>query len=651
MLKSVFLHIASLLLTLLCASAWSNSYVQAQTAQPQPNYYQLYSSLKQNRASYDTYRDSLRADINQDEWLSFIDRRATHLFGVYQRNNLAIDSLVRYFSQAPELIPNEAYDSLFHWTLDLYQDNYGDVFLYERFAEMLLPHYEAKADTSRLLALHNIAGYAKASISRSYDHDAAEDAIAHYRQNLEYGRNFENLDPTYSRVVPIDYVNLCYTMAEFKAIAPHEALALTDEFEDFLTRYDALFNEEQRQQYHAYLEMIRSTALRVHWTDENLSDVDSVALIRMYDVSPYKHASLSDFDNADDSIYYYHSHVFMEHADIDAAFRACDRILVGQLEQLAHKKKIMEDDILNVSNQMISVMSLLDKCSLPEEEKSKRTLRYVYRVTSIVQKANIDEDESFSDFILGEMASDPVVMRHIPVEMRESFLRDVAVKAQSGTYIHFNMLENIALIVFDGLMKHKPEVFLGIMGYNTLAELYDNRSSLMQYVSNAALFADLGMNKLSEITNNDYRSLTAHEFAIMRKHPEKSLQILDIDPVFAKYRDVALGHHKWYNGKGGYPESFDNTSSPWRIIIDLMTISDAIEAGTDFYGRFYRSPKTLQQMLTELKQYAGVRYNPEIVEVLLSDPELIGRIGRIISDNRRQHLNMVRLRFFLNKRS
>lgn len=649
-MKTTLPHFLLGLVLLLFASAWSQSSLHAQSSQPLPKFYQLYTTLRQNHNSYDVYQDSLRADINQDEWLSFIDRRSAHLFGVYKSNNFALDSLTRYFRQSPELIPDAAYDSLFYWTQDLYQEDYGDVFLYKKFADMLLPHYTAKADTSRLLILHHMAGFAEASISRSYDHDAADAALAHYRQNIEYGRHFDALDTAYSKVIPIDYVNLCFTMAEFKAIAPHEALALTDEYEGFLSRHGSLFSQEQQEQFQGYLEMIRSTALRVHWKDEGLTRADSAALERMYEASPYKHAVLSDFDNADDSIAYYHSHVFMEHQDVDSAFWVCDQILLGQLESCFNKRSFTEDDILNVFNQMLSVVSLLDKSSLTEEVRSRRTQLYANRIVNIVQRANIVEDASFSDFILSELASEPMVMRNLKEDIRETFMRELAVKAQSGTFIHFNLLENLCLIIFDRLMTHKPELFLGIMGYNTVDELVNYRSELMQYISNATLFADLGMSKLSEIVNNDYRSLTPPEFAIMRKHPEKSLAFLDIDPVFAKYRDVALGHHKWYNGKGGYPESFDNVHSPWRIIIDLLTICDAIEAGTDFYGRFYRSPKTLEQMLSELKQYAGVRYNPEIVDVIVSDPDLKERISRVITDYRRQHLNTIRMRSFLNRR-
>ena len=54
------------------------------------------------------------------------------------------------------------------------------------------------------------------------------------------------------------------------------------------------------------------------------------------------------------------------------------------------------------------------------------------------------------------------------------------------------------------------------------------------------------------------------------------------DEVFEPYIDVILGHHKTYDGKGGYPADFDNTASSKRILIDLITIADCTDAATIF---------------------------------------------------------------------
>lgn len=167
----------------------------------------------------------------------------------------------------------------------------------------------------------------------------------------------------------------------------------------------------------------------------------------------------------------------------------------------------------------------------------------------------------------------------------------------------------------------------------------------MQYISMAALFHDLGKTQMAEIVGNNFRKLTDHEFDIIKMHPDKSMNYVALDPLFEKYKDVTVGHHKWYNGKGGYPKSFDNTKSPWRPMIDLITICDCIDAATDYLDRNYRVPKTLQQVLSEFEEDAGTRYNPDMIKFLLEDKTLFNRLNSIIINERPRLASMVRARY------
>lgn len=67
--------------------------------------------------------------------------------------------------------------------------------------------------------------------------------------------------------------------------------------------------------------------------------------------------------------------------------------------------------------------------------------------------------------------------------------------------------------------------------------------------------------------------------------------VFDLVPELAQYRDTTLGDHKWYNGKGGYPDGFDNTKSPIRFMIDIVTLSDCLQASTEKIARNYRYDK------------------------------------------------------------
>lgn len=55
----------------------------------------------------------------------------------------------------------------------------------------------------------------------------------------------------------------------------------------------------------------------------------------------------------------------------------------------------------------------------------------------------------------------------------------------------------------------------------------------------------------------------------------------------------------------GYPADFDNTASKDRFLIELIHISDCLDAATDFVGRSYKNGKKFSQCMEELSQGKG----------------------------------------------
>ena len=209
---------------------------------------------------------------------------------------------------------------------------------------------------------------------------------------------------------------------------------------------------------------------------------------------------------------------------------------------------------------------------------------------------------------------------------KEKWLFRLLVQRQLHTYLHSVMVKNLALEIFDAAMKEKPEVF------GELAK--EAREELREFVRRCALFHDLGKTKITDIINTQTRNLTDQEFQTIRRHPDFGSKLIEGIPVLQKYHDVIMGHHKFYNGEGGYPPGYDNTISPYRVIVDLITICDCIDAATDGMGRSYKAAKTFPQVLEELVRGKGVRYQPDLVEIMEQSKELQQRLSAMVSTQR-----------------
>ena len=100
-----------------------------------------------------------------------------------------------------------------------------------------------------------------------------------------------------------------------------------------------------------------------------------------------------------------------------------------------------------------------------------------------------------------------------------------------------------------------------------------------------------------------------------------------------KYADIARGHHKWYDNSRGYPEAFQTDSVAEKVVIDLVTVADCLDAATDTVGRSYSRGKTLKDMKEEFSRDAGTRYTPFVTE-LMADEKVLADLEFILSQYR-----------------
>ena len=107
--------------------------------------------------------------------------------------------------------------------------------------------------------------------------------------------------------------------------------------------------------------------------------------------------------------------------------------------------------------------------------------------------------------------------------------------------------------------------------------------------------------------------LTKEERAQMNSHPVLGAEI--IAPVTRLSRELPIirNHHEWYNGSG-YPDRLIGDEIP--LLARILHVADAFEAMTA--ARPYRmTPLTSEQALGELRKYAGVQFDPKVVDAFV----------------------------------
>jgi HD-GYP domain-containing protein (c-di-GMP phosphodiesterase class II) len=107
--------------------------------------------------------------------------------------------------------------------------------------------------------------------------------------------------------------------------------------------------------------------------------------------------------------------------------------------------------------------------------------------------------------------------------------------------------------------------------------------------------------------------LTREERMIMNAHPVLGAQIIAPVTKLAPELPIIRHHHEWYNGSG-YPDRLIGDEIP--KLARILHVADAFEAMTA--ARPYRmTPLTNEQALAELRKFAGVQFDPVIVDAFV----------------------------------
>ena len=187
------------------------------------------------------------------------------------------------------------------------------------------------------------------------------------------------------------------------------------------------------------------------------------------------------------------------------------------------------------------------------------------------------------------------VIGHLP-QSRESglvqFLSTAAQFHDQGTYAHSLRLLKWAEAITRFLGRSEEEVLL---------------------IRLAAQLHDIGKIGIPEAILHKPGPLTAEEWAVMRRHPGMSQQIItQAGGRFQLVSHIVVAHHERWDGQG-YPYGLVHNEIP--LGARILAVVDSYDAMTS--ARPYREALSREQAQKELVQGKGSQYDPQVVDAFL----------------------------------
>lgn len=141
-----------------------------------------------------------------------------------------------------------------------------------------------------------------------------------------------------------------------------------------------------------------------------------------------------------------------------------------------------------------------------------------------------------------------------------------------------------------------------------------------------ALLHDIGKIEISREVLNKNGKLTMEEWESMRSHPSWGADMIRPISSLGGVVDIIHYHHENYNGSG-YPNGKKGEAIP--IGARILRLADSFDAMTT--NRPYKSTKSINLTIKELKDLKGVLYDPEVVDCFIEYINDIGLINEEVS--------------------
>ena len=131
-------------------------------------------------------------------------------------------------------------------------------------------------------------------------------------------------------------------------------------------------------------------------------------------------------------------------------------------------------------------------------------------------------------------------------------------------------------------------------------------------IQRAASLLDTGHLGIPEAIREKRGKLTKREYEVIKTHPYRGVEIIKSIDSLKPVIPIVLYHHERYDGKG-YPEGLSGEEIPMGArIMSLVVAFTAM-----ITKRPYRDAKTVDEALEEIKNLAGIQFDPNVAKHFL----------------------------------
>ncbi len=600
----------------------------------------FYTKYKENLKKEERVTAELMQAGNQEKWVEKLKQKFRIMRQLYIENETMLNMYVRPFVEERAELTEKVAKTFVEQIRLAWQEGFEDNLSMMEMAEALIPYFKEHGPVNYYIWDLSLLGIFYNGSSETEEGRKAYDYFSQANQFVD--RYFEISDFEVRKRLIYSFYNRPVVLVNFLLADEEELKRELDEAEKFFCNEDVRALDGERFDFDGLLEELNYDVFGNYVMSHTRETADREFLARGEQIlAVYYEQELAKDPNPyamPDEIYCYYKRTLFFLGKIDCTefledYKAfCDYSLAN--DKLEHPDGFWDSKLFQVA---------------------------VNHLPGILQCLNLYGEEYHGDPLLRRKCVEAylTVIRQLPRTGNSRFVNDVMTRSLYGflelltvgdaasdilinvmlnrdeiTLIHSQMVSQIADLLLQTVFEERPGLLIGALGCQTVVEVLEKREQITAFVSQAAKLFDIGKLKDADIVNKQSRQLTETELKRIYMHPCAGAKIVQKIPALEQFHDVVLGHHKSWDGTMGYPAEFDNTASKDRFLIELIHISDCLDAATDFIGRSYKRQKTFDECMEELVQGKGTLYAPALVTLIEENQELQKNLRELLNEGR-----------------
>ena len=610
----------------------------------------FYEKYKKNLEAESEIVNELLFAQDQEIWVEKLKRKNRSMRYLYIENEALLNLYVRPFLDENALNDKLAAEFL-HQVREAEKEAYEDDLAFREVTEALSRYYKRKYDESGrrdkqafgayIWACSLLGGY----YSRGFEKSDGETALAWFGEVKKLrAQYFEITDFELRRRIIDSFYNYAVVSQSYSLVDVDGLIELLDEALSFLEDKEVRALDGGNFDFDALCRELKCNTIGNFLLSHERRDLSREVLFRCREVMArcYEEQLSVNPDSYEmrDSIYCGFRRCLFFLGEIDCTEyledykRFCDHVIAHDTFETCMERDFWNSRLFRVANHHLpAIISSLSEYA--DEYHGDKTVRdaCVAQYLNVLRRMPRARGANFVNDVVSESLLS-IMNRLSDQEIDFSFFVRSTIWRDETTLIHGALVGQLARRILKAVFEEKPELIIGEPGCETVVDVLENRDRLTSFVSNATQLFDIGKIKLAGIVGKQSRRWTEWEKEKMLRHPQFGYDMIRRAPFLAPYADIVLGHHKSYDGKTGYPLHFDNTASEHRFFIELIHICDFLESETLHMGRASTESGLFRKCLDELKLGSGAQYQPELVELILSDSALKKDLSYLLSAGR-----------------